>query len=178
MAIHIRVLKIPILVLSLVLLGFLSACQTNSHPHTEKEEIISLFPKDEYGFPKQDFLLINENCYHMDLSSETKAGACEKQTIVIKDAKSIIRVVLPRGSSNTYWRVASNTGKEVNANTLSFPIENKKDFRDGISKEVDVFEVQASLFPLHCKLANINDKESTFSDLEAYDQLTIKLAEH
>lgn len=177
MAIHTRVIKIPTLVLSLVLLVFLSACQTNSQPHTEKEEIIFLFPKDEYGFPKQDFLLINENCYHLDLSSETKAGACEKQTIVIKDTKSIMRVVLPRGSSNTYWRVASNTGKEVNANALSFPIENKKDFRDGISKEVDVFEVQASLFPLHCKLANIDDKESTFSDLEAYDELTIKLAD-
>lgn len=167
-----------LLILLLIMpLGFLSACQGNSRTNTEQEEIIFLFPKDEYGFPKQDFLLINENCYHMDLSSETKASACEKQTLVIKDAKSIMRVVLPRGSSNTYWRVASNTGKEVNANALSFPIENKKDFRDGISKEVDVFEVQASLFPLHCKLANINDKESTFSDLETYDELTIKLAD-
>lgn len=72
----------------------------------------------------------------------------------------------------------SITGKEINANALSFPIEKKMDFRDGISKEVDIFEVQASLLPLYCKLANINDKESTFSDLEAYDQLTIKLAEH
>lgn len=172
-----RIGYILLILLLIMPLGFLSACQTNSRTNTEKEEIIFLFPKDEYGFPKQDFLLINENCYHMDLSSETKAGACEKQTIVIKDAKSIMRVVLPRGSSNTYWRVASNTGKEVNANALSFPIEKKKDFRDGISKEVDIFEVQASLFPLHCKLANINDKDSTFSDLEAYDELTIKLAD-
>lgn len=167
-----------LLILLLIMpLGFLSACQGKSRTNTEKEEIISLFPKDEYGFPKQDFLLINDNCYHMDLSSEAKAGACEKQTLVIKDAKSIMRIVFPRGSSNTYWRVASNTGKEINANALSFPIEKKMDFRDGISKEVDIFEAQTSLFPLHCKLANINDKESTFSELEAYDQLTIKLAD-
>lgn len=121
-----------ILVLSLL---FVSACSSN---------IASKFPKDEDGYPEQNYAMIDGEVYEVekkeDLYGKDESDNPDEKTIDISTNKDEVEVVLPAGNCCDEWVISPKN--DVAEKTFE-KFKVKGELRDGgPSTCVDVYKVK------------------------------------
>ena len=129
--------KKMILVLSLLVLSllFISACSSN---------IASKFPKDEDGYPEQNYAMIDGEVYEVekkeDLYGKDESDNPDEKTIDISTNKDEVEVVLPAGNCCDEWVISPKN--DVAEKTFE-KFKVKGELRDGgPSTCVDVYKVK------------------------------------
>lgn len=121
-----------LLVLSLL---FISACSSN---------IASKFPKDEDGYPEQNYAMIDGEVYEIvkkeDIYGKEESDTPDVTTIDIDTNKDEVEVVLPAGNCFDEW-VISPKNDVAEKTLVEFKV--KGELRDGgPSTCVDVYKVK------------------------------------
>lgn len=129
--------KKMILVLSLLVLSllFISACSKN---------IASKFPKDEEGYPEQNYAMIDGEVYEIekkeDMYGKEESDTPDVTAIDIGTNKDEVEVVLPAGNCFDEW-VISPKNDVAEKTLVEFKV--KGELRDGgPSTCVDVYKVK------------------------------------
>ena len=121
-----------LLVLSLL---FISACSKN---------IASKFPKDEDGYPEQNYAMIDGEVYEIekkeDIYGKEESDNPDEKTIDISTNKDEVEVVLPAGNCCDEWVISPKN--DVAEKTFE-KFKVKGELRDGgPSTCVDVYKVK------------------------------------
>lgn len=129
--------KKMILVLSLLVLSllFISACSKN---------IASKFPKDEDGYPEQNYAMVDGEVYEIekkeDMYGKEESDTPDVTTIDIGTNKDEVEVVLPAGNCCDEW-VISPKNDVAEKTLVEFKV--KGELKDGgPSNFVDVYKVK------------------------------------
>lgn len=123
-----------ILVLSLL---FVSACSSN---------IASKFPKDEDGYPEQNYAMIDGEVYEIvkkeDIYGKEESDNPDEKTIDISTNKDEVEVVLPAGNCCDEWVISPKN--DVTEKTLvEFKVKGELK-EGGPSTCVDVYKVKVN----------------------------------
>lgn len=121
-----------LLVLSLL---FISACSSN---------IASKFPKDEDGYPEQNYAMIDGEVYEIvkkeDIYGKEESDNPDEKTIDISTNKDEVEVVLPAGNCCDEWVISPKN--DVTEKTLvEFKVKGELK-EGGPSTCVDVYKVK------------------------------------
>lgn len=121
-----------LLVLSLL---FISACSSN---------IASKFPKDEEGYPEQNYAMIDGEVYEIekkeDLYGKEESDNPEEKTIDISTNKDEVEVVLPAANCFDEW-VISPKNDVAEKTLVEFKVKGELK-EGGPSTCVDVYKVK------------------------------------
>lgn len=123
-----------LLVLSLL---FISACSSN---------IASKFPKDEDGYPEQNYAMIDGEVYEIvkkeDIYGKEESDNPDEKTIDISTNKDEVEVVLPAGNCCDEWVISPKN--DVTEKTLvEFKVKGELK-EGGPSTCVDVYKVKVN----------------------------------
>lgn len=152
-----------LLVLSLL---FISACSSN---------IASKFPKDEDGYPEQNYAMIDGEVYEIvkkeDIYGKEESDNPDEKTIDIGTNKDEVEVVLPAGNCCDEW-VISPKNNVAEKTLVEFKV--KGELRDGgPSTCVDVYKVKLNGdVPIEFKRVNAMNEEE-YEAKKAYTILRI-----
>ena len=134
--------KKMILVLSLLVLSllFISACTDK----IASNNIVSKFPKDEDGYPEQNYAMIDGEVYEIvkkeDIYGKEESDNPDEKTIDISTNKDEVEVVLPAGNCCDEWVISPKN--DVAEKTFE-KFKVKGELRDGgPSTCVDVYKVK------------------------------------
>ena len=123
-----------LLVLSLL---FISACSSN---------IASKFPKDEDGYPEQNYAMIDGEVYEVekkeDLYGKDESDNPDEKTIDIGTNKDEVEVVLPAGNCLDEW-VISPKNDVAEKTLVEFKVKGELK-EGGPSTCVDVYKVKVN----------------------------------
>ena len=121
-----------LLVLSLL---FISACSSN---------IASKFPKDEDGYPEQNYAMIDGEVYEIvkkeDIYGKEESDNPDEKTIDISTNKDEVEVVLPAGNCCDEW-VISPKNDVAEKTLVEFKVKGELK-EGGPSTCVDVYKVK------------------------------------
>lgn len=121
-----------LLVLSLL---FISACSSN---------IASKFPKDEDGYPEQNYAMIDGEVYEIvkkeDIYGKEESDTPDEKTIDISTNKDEVEVVLPAGNCCDEW-VISPKNDVAEKTLVEFKVKGELK-EGGPSTCVDVYKVK------------------------------------
>lgn len=154
-----------LLVLSLL---FISACSKN---------ITSKFPKDEEGYPEQNYAMIDGEVYEIvkkeDIYGKEESDNPDEKTIDIDTNKDEVEVVLPAGNCCDEW-VISPQNDVAEKTLVEFKV--KGELKDGgPSTCVDVYKVKVSGDEtIEFKNANVMNEEE-YEAKKAYLVLKINV---
>lgn len=157
-----------LLVLSLL---FISACTDK----IASNNIASKFPKDEEGYPEQNYAMIDGKVYEVekkeDMYGKEESDTPDVTTIDIDTNKDEVEVVLPAGNCFDEWVISPKN--DVTEKTLvEFKV--KGELRDGgPSTCVDVYKVKLNGdVPIEFKRVN-SMNEDEYEAKKAYTILRI-----
>lgn len=123
-----------LLVLSLL---FISACSSN---------IASKFPKDEDGYPEQNYAMIDGEVYEIvkkeDIYGKEESDNPDEKTIDISTNKDEVEVVLPAGNCCDEW-VISPKNDVAEKTLVEFKVKGELK-EGGPSTCVDVYKVKVN----------------------------------
>lgn len=123
-----------LLVLSLL---FISACSSN---------IASKFPKDEDGYPEQNYAMIDSEVYEIekkeDIYGKEESDNPEEKTIDIGTNKDEVEIVLPAANCCDEW-VISPKNDVAEKTLVEFKVKGELK-EGGPSTCVDVYKVKVS----------------------------------
>lgn len=152
-----------LLVLSLL---FVSACSKN---------IASKFPKDEDGYPEQNYAMIDGEVYEIvkkeDIYGKEESDNPDEKTIDISTNKDEVEVVLPAGNCCDEWVISPKN--DVTEKTLvEFKVKGELK-EGGPSTCVDVYKVKLNGdVPIEFKRVNVMNEEE-YETKKAYTVLRI-----
>lgn len=147
---------------------FVSACSSN---------IASKFPKDEDGYPEQNYAMIDGEVYEIvkkeDIYGKEESDNPEEKTIDISTNKDEVEVVLPAGNCCDEW-VISPKNDIVEKTLVKFKV--KGELKDGgPSYFVDVYKVKVNGDEtIEFKNVNVTNEEE-YEAKKAYFVLKIKV---
>lgn len=152
-----------ILVLSLL---FVSACSNN---------IASKFPKDEDGYPEQNYAMIDGEVYEIekkeDMYGKEESDTPDVTTIDIDTNKDEVEVVLPAGNCCDEW-VISPKNDVAEKTLVEFKVKGELK-EGGPSTCVDVYKVKLNGdVPIEFKRVNVMNEEE-YEAKKAYTVLRI-----
>lgn len=145
---------------------FISACSSN---------IASKFPKDEDGYPEQNYAMIDGEVYEVekkeDLYGKDESDNPDEKVIDISTNKDEVEVVLPAGNCFDEW-VISPKNDVAEKTLVEFKV--KGELRDGgPSTCVDVYKVKLNGdVPIEFKRVNVMNEEE-YETKKAYTVLRI-----
>lgn len=145
---------------------FVSACSSN---------IASKFPKDEDGYPEQNYAMIDGEVYEIekkeDMYGKEESDTPDVTTIDIDTNKDEVEVVLPAGNCCDEW-VISPKNDVAEKTLVEFKV--KGELRDGgPSTCVDVYKVKLNGDePIEFKRVNVMNEEE-YEAKKAYTILRI-----
>lgn len=154
-----------LLVLSLL---FISACSKN---------IASKFPKDEDGYPEQNYAMIDGEVYEIekkeDMYGREESDTPDEKTIDIGTNKDEVEIVLPAGNCFDEW-VISPKNDVAEKTLVEFKV--KGELKDGgPSTCVDVYKVKLNGDEI-IEFKNVNvTNEEEYEAKKAYFVLKIKV---
>lgn len=154
-----------LLVLSLL---FISACSKN---------IASKFPKDEDGYPEQNYAMIDGEVYEIekkeDIYGREESDTPDEKTIDIGTNKDEVEIVLPAGNCFDEW-VISPKNDVAEKTLVEFKV--KGELKDGgPSTCVDVYKVKLNGDEI-IEFKNVNvTNEEEYEAKKAYFVLKIKV---
>ena len=152
-----------LLVLSLL---FISACSSN---------IASKFPKDEDGYPEQNYAMIDGEVYEIvkkeDIYGKEESDNPDEKTIDIGTSKDEVEIVLPAGNCFDEWVISPKN--DVTEKTLvEFKVKGELK-EGGPSTCVDVYKVKLNGdVPIEFKRVNVMNEEE-YEAKKAYTVLRI-----
>ena len=154
-----------LLVLSLL---FISACSSN---------IASKFPKDEEGYPEQNYAMIDGEVYEIekkeDLYGKEESDNPEEKTIDISTNKDEVEVVLPAANCFDEW-VISPKNDVAEKTLVEFKVKGELK-EGGPSTCVDVYKVKLNGDEtIEFKNVNVMNEEE-YEAKKAYLVLKIKV---
>lgn len=154
-----------ILVLSLL---FVSACSNN---------IASKFPKDEDGYPEQNYAMIDGEVYEIekkeDMYGKEESDTPDVTTIDIDTNKDEVEVVLPAGNCCDEW-VISPKNDVAEKTLVEFKVKGELK-EGGPSTCVDVYKVKLNGdVPIEFKRVNVMNEEE-YEAKKAYLVLKINV---
>lgn len=124
-----------VLCLLLSSLLFISACSSN---------IASKFPKDEDGYPEQNYVMIDGEVYEIvkkeDIYGKEESDNPDEKTIDISTNKDEVEVVLPAGNCCDEW-VISPKNNVAEKTLVEFKVKGELK-EGGPSTCVDVYKVK------------------------------------
>ena len=145
---------------------FISACSKN---------IASKFPKDEEGYPEQNYAMIDGEVYEIekkeDIYGKEESDNPDEKTIDISTNKDEVEIVLPAANCCDEWVISPKN--DVTEKTLvEFKV--KGELRDGgPSTCVDVYKVKLNGDePIEFKRVNVMN-EDEYEAKKAYTILRI-----
>lgn len=147
---------------------FISACSS---------EIASKFPKDEDGYPEQNYAMIDGEVYEVekkeDLYGKDESDNPDEKTIDIGTNKDEVEVVLPAGNCLDEW-VISPKNDVAEKTLVKFKV--KGELRDGgPANFVDVYKVKVNGDEtIEFKNVNVTNEEE-YEAKKAYFVLKIKV---
>lgn len=152
-----------LLVLSLL---FVSACSSN---------IASKFPKDEDGYPEQNYAMIDGEVYEIvkkeDMYGKEESDTPDVTTIDIDTNKDEVEVVLPAGNCFDEW-VISPKNDVAEKTLVEFKVKGELK-EGGPSTCVDVYKVKLNGdVPIEFKRVNVMNEEE-YEAKKAYTVLRI-----
>ena len=152
-----------LLVLSLL---FISACSSN---------IASKFPKDEDGYPEQNYAMIDGEVYEIvkkeDIYGKEESDNPDEKTIDIGTSKDEVEVVLPAGNCFDEW-VISPKNDVAEKTLVEFKVKGELK-EGGPSTCVDVYKVKVSVDEtIEFKNVNVMNEEE-YEAKKAYTVLRI-----
>lgn len=152
-----------LLVLSLL---FVSACSSN---------IASKFPKDEEGYPEQNYAMIDGEVYEIvkkeDIYGKEESDNPDEKTIDISTNKDEVEVVLPAGNCCDEW-VISPKNDVAEKTLVEFKVKGELK-EGGPSTCVDVYKVKLNGdVPIEFKRVNAMNEEE-YETKKAYTVLRI-----
>ena len=152
-----------LLVLSLL---FISACSSN---------IASKFPKDEDGYPEQNYAMIDGEVYEIekkeDIYGKEESDNPDEKTIDISTNKDEVEVVLPAGNCCDEW-VISPKNDVAEKTLVEFQVKGELK-EGGPSTCVDVYKVKLNGdVPIKFKRVNVMNEEE-YETKKAYTVLRI-----
>lgn len=154
-----------LLVLSLL---FISACSSN---------IASKFPKDEDGYPEQNYAMIDGEVYEIekkeDIYGREESDTPDEKTIDIGTNRDEVEIVLPAGNCFDEW-VISPKNDVAEKTLVEFKV--KGEVREGgPSTCVDVYKVKLNGDEtIEFKNVNVTNEEE-YEAKKAYFVLKIKV---
>lgn len=154
-----------LLVLSLL---FISACSSN---------IASKFPKDEDGYPEQNYAMIDGEVYEIvkkeDIYGKEESDNPDEKTIDISTNKDEVEVVLPAGNCFDEW-VISPKNDVAEKTLVEFKVKGELK-EGGPSTCVDVYKVKLNGDEI-IEFKNVNvTNEEEYEAKKAYFVLKIKV---
>ena len=154
-----------LLVLSLL---FVSACSSN---------IASKFPKDEDGYPEQNYAMIDGEVYEIvkkeDIYGKEESDNPDEKTIDISTNKDEVEVVLPAGNCFDEW-VISPKNDVAEKTLVEFKVKGELK-EGGPSTCVDVYKVKLNGDEI-IEFKNVNvTNEEEYEAKKAYFVLKIKV---
>lgn len=154
-----------LLVLSLL---FISACSSN---------IASKFPKDEDGYPEQNYAMIDGEVYEIekkeDIYGKEESDNLDEKTIDISTNKDEVEVVLPAGNCCDEW-VISPKNDVAEKTLVEFQVKGELK-EGGPSTCVDVYKVKLNGDePIEFKRVNVMNEEE-YEAKKAYFVLKINV---
>lgn len=154
-----------LLVLSLL---FVSACSSN---------IASNFPKDEEGYPEQNYAMIDGEVYEIvkkeDIYGKEESDNPDEKTIDISTNKDEVEVVLPAGNCCDEW-VISPKNDVAEKTLVEFKVKGELK-EGGPSTCVDVYKVKLNGDEI-IEFKNVNvTNEEEYEAKKAYFVLKIKV---
>lgn len=154
-----------LLVLSLL---FISACSSN---------IASKFPKDEDGYPEQNYAMIDGEVYEIvkkeDMYGKEESDTPDVTTIDIDTNKDEVEVVLPAGNCFDEW-VISPKNDVAEKTLVEFKVRGELK-EGGPSACVDVYKVKLNGDEtIEFKNVNVTNEEE-YEAKKAYFVLKIKV---
>jgi len=154
-----------LLVLSLL---FVSACSSN---------IASKFPKDEDGYPQQNYAMIDGEVYEIvkkeDIYGKEESDNPDEKTIDISTNKDEVEVVLPAGNCFDEW-VISPKNDVAEKTLVEFKVKGEIG-EGGPSTCVDVYKVKLNGDEI-IEFKNVNVmNEEEYEAKKAYFVLKIKV---
>lgn len=154
-----------LLVLSLL---FVSACSSN---------IASKFPKDEDGYPEQNYAMIDGEVYEIvkkeDIYGKEESDNPDEKTIDISTNKDEVEVVLPAGNCFDEW-VISPKNDVAEKTLVEFKVRGELK-EGGPSACVDVYKVKLNGDEtIEFKNVNVTNEEE-YEAKKAYFVLKIKV---
>lgn len=147
---------------------FISACSS---------KIASKFPKDEDGYPEQNYAMIDGEVYEVekkeDMYGKEESDTPDEKTIDIGTNKDEVEVVLPAGNCFDEW-VISPKNDVAEKTLVEFKV--KGELRDGgPSRLVDIYKVKLNGDePIEFKRVNVMN-EDEYEDKKAYFVLKINV---
>lgn len=162
--------KNMILVLCLLVssLLFISACSSN---------IASKFPKDEDGYPEQNYAMIDGEVYEVekkeDMYGKDESDNPDEKVIDISTNKDEVEVVLPAGNCCDEW-VISPKNNVAEKTLVEFKVKGELK-EGGPSTCVDVYKVKLNGDePIEFKNVNVMNEEE-YEAKKAYFVLRINV---
>lgn len=154
-----------LLVLSLL---FVSACSSN---------IASKFPKDEDGYPEQNYAMIDGEVYEIvkkeDIYGKEESDNPDEKVIDIGTNKDAVEVVLPAGNCCDEW-VISPKNDVAEKTLVEFKVKGELK-EGGPSTCVDVYKVKLNGDEI-IEFKNVNvTNEEEYEAKKAYFVLKIKV---
>lgn len=154
-----------LLVLSLL---FISACSSN---------IASKFPKDEDGYPEQNYAMIDGEVYEIvkkeDIYGKEESDNPDEKTIDIGTSKDEVEVILPAGNCFDEW-VISPKNDVAEKTLVEFKVKGELK-EGGPSTCVDVYKVKVSVDEtIEFKNVNVMNEEE-YEAKKAYFVLRINV---
>lgn len=147
---------------------FISACSSN---------IASKFPKDENGYPEQNYAMIDGEVYEVekkeDLYGKDESDNPDEKVIDISTNKDEVEVVLPAGNCFDEWVISP---KNDLAEKTFEKFKVKGELRDGgPANFVDVYKVKVNGDEtIEFKNVNVTNEEE-YEAKKAYFVLKIKV---
>lgn len=152
-----------LLVLSLL---FISACSSN---------IASKFPKDEDGYPEQNYVMIDGEVYEIvkkeDIYGKEESDNPDEKTIDISMNKDEVEIVLPAANCCDEW-VISPKNNVAEKTLVEFKVKGELK-EGGPSTCLDVYKVKLNgEEPIEFKRVNVMNEEE-YEAKKAYTVLRI-----
>ena len=147
---------------------FISACSSN---------IASKFPKDEDGYPEQNYAMIDGEVYEVekkeDLYGKDESDNPDEKVIDISTNKDEVEVVLPAGNCFDEWVISPKN--DVAEKTFE-KFKVKGELRDGgPSRLVDIYKVKLNGDEtIEFKRVNVTN-EDEYESKKAYFVLKIRV---
>lgn len=147
---------------------FISACSSN---------IASKFPKDEHGYPEQNYAMIDGEVYEVekkeDLYGKEESDNPDEKVIDIGTNKDEVEVVLPAGNCCDEWVISPKN--DVAEKTFE-KFKVKGELRDGgPSRLVDIYKVKVKGDEtIEFKRVNVTNEEE-YEAKKAYFVLKIRV---
>lgn len=147
---------------------FISACSSN---------IASKFPKDEDGYPEQNYAMIDGEVYEVekkeDLYGKDESDNPDEKVIDISTNKDEVEVVLPAGNCCDEW-VISPKNNVAEKTLVEFKVKGELK-EGGPSTCVDVYKVKVNGDEtIEFKNVNVTNEEE-YEAKKAYFVLKIKV---